>query len=52
MANLFIYKCETPLHVGSGSEQSFINMPIQREIHTAFPKIEASGIKGGYRRFY
>lgn len=44
-----IYKIETPLHVGSGNEIGVIDMPIQREKHTGFPKIEASSIKGVYR---
>lgn len=53
MNNLILYKCETPLHVGSGTELGVVDMPIQREIHTGFPKVEASGIKGVYRNdFY
>jgi len=44
----FIY-CETPVHVGSGSELGYIDLPIQREKHSGFPKIEASGIKGCLR---
>jgi CRISPR-associated protein Cmr4 len=44
----FIY-CETPVHVGSGSELGYIDLPIQREKHSGFPKIEASGLKGCLR---
>lgn len=44
----FIY-CETPVHVGSGSELGYIDLPIQREKHSGFPKMEASGLKGCLR---
>ena len=46
MANPFFLVVETPLHVGSGTELGIIDLPIQRERHTGFPKIEASGLKG------
>lgn len=39
----------TSAHVGSGTELSFVDLPIQREAHTRFPKIEASSIKGSIR---
>jgi CRISPR-associated protein Cmr4 len=39
----------TPLHAGSGSEIGFVDLPIQREKHTNFPKIEASSLKGSIR---
>ncbi len=41
--------CQTPLHVGSGSELGVIDLPIQREKHTGFPKIEGSSLKGALR---
>ena len=55
--NSFMYKkiqplfliCETPLHAGSGSELGIVDLPIQRERHTSFPKIEASSLKGAFR---
>lgn len=40
--------CETPLHAGAGGGIG-TELPIQREAHTLFPKIEASGIKGAFR---
>lgn len=43
---------ETPLHVGSGTDLGIIDMPIQRERHTSFPKIEASGLKGAIRKSF
>lgn len=44
----FVY-AETPIHVGSGSELGYVDLPIQREKHSGFPKIEASGLKGSFR---
>jgi len=45
---IFIYS-ETPMRVGSGSELGYVDLPIQRERHSGFPKIEASGLKGSLR---
>lgn len=42
--------CETPLHAGSGNALSFVDLPIQRERHTSFPKIEGSTLKGAFRQ--
>ncbi|WGU92362.1 type III-B CRISPR module RAMP protein Cmr4 [Paenibacillus dendritiformis] len=39
----------TSMHVGGGSELSVVDLPIQREGHTGFPKIEASSLKGSLR---
>ena len=44
--------CETPLHVGSGSDLGIVDLPIQRERHTNFPKIEASSLKGALREAF
>ncbi len=48
---LFLW-VETPLHAGSGSDLGIVDLPIQRETHTGFPKIEASGIKGCLRESF
>ena len=40
---------ETPLHAGSGSDLGVVDLPIQREKPTGFPKIESSGLKGCIR---
>lgn len=45
----FFIKVITPLHAGSGSDLGVVDMPIQRESHTGFPKIEASSLKGSIR---
>ncbi len=48
---LFLF-CETPLHAGSGNDLGIIDMPIQRERHTGFPKIESSSLKGSLREAF
>ncbi len=47
---LFLYT-ETPLHTGSGSSLSVVDLPIQRERHTNFPMVQASGLKGSLRDY-
>lgn len=44
--------CETPLHAGSGDDLGLVDLPIQREKHTGFPKIEASSLKGALREAF
>lgn len=44
--------CETPLHAGSGSDLGIVDLPIQREKHSKFPKIEASSLKGAIRQAF
>jgi len=44
--------CETPLHAGSGDDLGLVDLPIQRERHTAFPKIESSSLKGALREAF
>uniref|UniRef100_A0A7C4W924 Type III-B CRISPR module RAMP protein Cmr4 n=1 Tax=candidate division WOR-3 bacterium TaxID=2052148 RepID=A0A7C4W924_UNCW3 len=39
----------TPIHMGSGVSVSYVDNPIQREKHTDFPILAASGIKGVIR---
>jgi len=45
---LYIY-AETPLHPGSGTELGTVDLPVQREKHTGFPIVQASGLKGVLR---
>ena len=42
----------TPLHAGSGQDLGVVDLPIQRERHTDFPKIEASSLKGSIRETF
>ncbi|HRI28718.1 MAG TPA: type III-B CRISPR module RAMP protein Cmr4 [Chitinophagales bacterium] len=44
--------CETPLHAGTGDDLGFVDLPIQRERHTDFPKIESSSLKGALREAF
>src|ERR1051325_298764 len=40
---------ETPLHPGAGASTGAIDLPVQRERHTALPLIQATSIKGVLR---
>jgi CRISPR-associated protein Cmr4 len=51
-AKPFFLIVETPLHAGSGSDLGIVDLPIQREKHTDYPKIEASGLKGSIREIF
>lgn len=51
-AKPFFIKVITPLHVGSGQDLGIVDLPIQRERYTGFPKIEASGLKGSIREIF
>ena len=47
--NPFVIRTLSSTHVGSGSDLGFVDLPIQREKHTGYPKIEASSLKGSLR---
>lgn len=47
-ALLFMYT-ESPLHAGTGSSVSAVDLPIQRERATQYPNVQGSGIKGALR---
>lgn len=40
---------ETPLHPGMGQSTGIVDLPVQREQHTRFPLIPATGLKGSFR---
>lgn len=42
----------TPCHAGSGSALGVVDNPIQRERHTNWPVIQASGMKGAIRAHF
>jgi len=48
-ARILFLNCETSMHAGSGDAGTYIDLPIQREKHTGFPKIESSSLKGAIR---
>ncbi|WP_270165791.1 type III-B CRISPR module RAMP protein Cmr4 [Paenibacillus sp. SYP-B4298] len=45
----FLLHAMTSIHAGSGSEIGHVDLPIQREKHTSYPKIESSSLKGALR---
>lgn len=45
---LYLY-AETPIHAGTGTDLGAVDLPIQREKHTGYPIIQASGVKGALR---
>lgn len=46
---LITFYAETPVHMGAGQSVSYVDLPVQRERHTAFPIFWSSGIKGVIR---
>ena len=42
----------SPIHAGSGVSTSAVDLPIQRERHTNWPHIQASGVKGAFRAHF
>lgn len=49
---LAFFHAETPVHAGSGQSFGAIDLAIQRERHTEFPIIAASGVKGALRDWF
>jgi len=52
VSRLLFLVAESPLHPGSGSEIGVVDLPIQRERHTGYPKIEGSSLKGCIRESF
>jgi CRISPR-associated protein Cmr4 len=52
IAKPLVFLCETPLHAGKGDDLGIVDLPIQREKHTDFPKIEGSSLKGAIREAF
>jgi len=52
IASVVSFFIESPLHAGSGSDLGIVDLPIQRERHTSFPKIEGSSVKGALREAF
>ena len=50
-SGLLTFYAESSLHMGAGTAVSYVDLPIQREKHTDFPIMQASGIKGVIREF-
>lgn len=48
-ARLLLLHALTPLHPGTGQTTGVVDLPVQREVHTGFPTIAATGLKGSLR---
>ncbi|AAC06666.1 type III-B CRISPR module RAMP protein Cmr4 [Aquifex aeolicus] len=48
----YFIKAITPLHIGTGQGLTHIDLPIAREVHTGFPFIPGSAIKGCLREYH
>lgn len=46
---LLLLSTETPLHAGTGQSIAGIDLPIQREVHTNWPCVYGSAVKGALR---
>jgi CRISPR-associated protein Cmr4 len=42
----------TSLHAGAGQAVGAVDLPIQRERHTGWPIVQASGVKGAFREWF
>jgi len=49
MKELVLMRAETFIHVGAGTGQGLIDLPIMRESHTGWPVIYGSAMKGALR---
>lgn len=48
-AAVLFLRAQTPLHAGSGAPSGAIDLAIQREVHTQWPTIHSTGLKGVLR---
>lgn len=51
-AHVMFLFAETPVHAGTGISLGVVDLPIQREGHTDYPIIQASGVKGAIRDWF
>ena len=49
---LVFYNCLSPVHMGAGTAVGAVDNPIQREVHTQYPVIAGSGLKGAVRHHF
>lgn len=48
-SKLCVLHAISPVHAGAGSALGAVDLPIQRERHTGWPHVQASGVKGAFR---
>ena len=46
------FHVRTPMHAGTGAELGIVDLPIQRERATGYPKVEGSSLKGAIREAF
>lgn len=49
LSSILTFYAVSPIHAGSGASVATVDLPIQRERHTGYPQIQASGVKGSLR---
>ncbi|MCB4205241.1 type III-B CRISPR module RAMP protein Cmr4 [Deferribacterales bacterium Es71-Z0220] len=49
LSSILTFYAVSPIHAGSGASVATVDLPIQRERHTGYPHIQASGVKGSLR---
>ena len=49
---IYILTAQSPVHAGGNEQLDVVDLPIQRERHTYFPKIEGSSLKGSIKSSY
>ncbi|MBM3302192.1 MAG: type III-B CRISPR module RAMP protein Cmr4, partial [Deltaproteobacteria bacterium] len=52
LCQICILYCLSPLHAGAGQAIGPVDLPIQRERHTGWPQVQASGVKGAFRDWF
>ncbi|NLJ29282.1 MAG: type III-B CRISPR module RAMP protein Cmr4 [Deltaproteobacteria bacterium] len=52
MTKICVLYAVTPLHAGSGQALGAVDLPIQRERHTGWLHVQASGVKGAFRDWF
>ncbi len=52
LCRVCVFYALTPLHAGSGQAIGAVDLPIQRERHTQWPQVQASGVKGAFRDWF
>lgn len=52
LSQVCVFYALTPVHAGSGQAIGAVDLPIQRERHTQWPQVQASGVKGAFRDWF
>lgn len=52
LTSVCVFYALSPLHAGSGQAIGAVDLPIQRERHTQWPQVQATGVKGAFRDWF